>query len=85
MNKNMPFIPETNQQCVTCGICAKHFPTSAINFSDCMTIDVSKCIKCNSCFNRCSLNAKATTSEPYKNMLITNFASQEKNPEIFLA
>lgn len=84
----MPFAPETNEKCVTCGICAKHCPTSAIDFSDCRTIDISKCIKCNSCVKRCPLSAKAMTSEPYKNMqnmLITNFAHNEKNPEIFLA
>ena len=85
---SMPFAPETNEKCVTCGICAKHCPTSAIDFSDCKTIDISKCIKCNSCVKRCPLNAKAMTAEPYKNMqnmLITNFAHNEKKPEIFLA
>ena len=84
----MPFAPETNEKCVTCGICAKHCPTSAIDFSDCRTINISKCIKCNSCVKRCPLNAKAITSEPYKNMqnmLITNFAHNKKEPEIFLA
>lgn len=84
----MPFAPETNEKCVTCGICAKHCPTSAIDSSDCRTIDISKCIKCNSCVKRCPLSAKVMTSEPYKNMqnmLITNFAHNEKSPEIFLA
>lgn len=84
----MPFTPETNEKCVTCGICTKHCPTSAIDFLDCRTIDISKCIKCNSCVKRCPLNAKVMTSEPYKNMqnmLITNFAHNEKEPEIFLA
>ena len=84
----MPFAPATNEKCVTCGICAKHCPTSAIDFSDCRTINISKCIKCNSCVKRCPLNAKAITSEPYKNMqnmLITNFAHNKKEPEIFLA
>ena len=84
----MPIAPITNEKCVTCGICAKHCPTSAIDFSDCKTIDISKCIKCNSCVKRCPFNAKAITSEPYKNMqnmLVTNFAQNEKKPEIFLA
>lgn len=85
---NMPFAPETNEKCVTCGICAKHCPTGAIDFSDCRTIDVSKCIKCNSCVKRCPLNAKAITKEPYinmQNMLISNFAANIRKPEIFLA
>lgn len=89
--KNMPpmmFAPDTNDKCVTCGICAKHCPTAAIDFSDCRTIDVSKCIKCNSCVKRCPLNAKAINAEPYKNlqnMLITNFAGKRQEPETFLA
>ena len=84
----MPFAPETNEKCVTCGICAKHCPTSAIDFLDYRPIDISKCIKCNSCVKRCPLNAKAMTSEPYKNMqnmLIANFAHNEKVPKTFLA
>lgn len=84
----MPFAPETNDKCVTCGICAKHCPTAAIDFSDCRTIDVSKCIKCNSCVKRCPLNAKAITKEPYINMqniLVSNFAANIREPEIFLA
>ncbi|MDU6040510.1 MAG: EFR1 family ferrodoxin [Clostridium butyricum] len=84
----MPFAPETNDKCVTCGICAKRCPTSAIDFSDCRTIDVSKCIKCNSCVKRCPLNAKSITKEPYinmQNMLVANFADKPRKPETFLA
>lgn len=83
-----PMAPETNEKCVTCGICVKHCPTSAIDFSDCKTIDASKCIKCNSCVKRCPLHAKAIVHDAYRsmqNMLITNFASPQKSPELFLA
>lgn len=83
-----PMAPETNEKCVTCGICAKYCPTSAIDFSDCRTIDSSKCIKCNSCVKRCPFHAKALTHEAYKNMqnmLITNFKDKPRKPEIFLA
>lgn len=84
----MPFAPETNEKCVTCGICAKHCPTNAIDFLDCKTIDVSRCIKCNSCVKRCPLNSKSITKEPYinmQNMLVSNFAANVREPEIFLA
>lgn len=84
----IPITPETNEKCVTCGICAKHCPTSAIDFSDCKTIDSSKCIKCNSCIKRCPFNAKSMTHEAYKNMqnmLVTNFAQNPRKPELFLA
>ena len=83
-----PMVPETNDKCVTCGICAKHCPTSSIDFSDCITINSTKCIKCNSCVKRCPLNAKSITHEAYKNMqnmLITNFADSPKVPELFIA
>lgn len=83
-----PMIPETNENCVTCGLCAKHCPTSAIDFSDCITIDSSKCIKCNSCVKRCPLHAKAITHEAFKNMqnmLITHFKDKPRKPELFLA
>ena len=86
---SMPvMVPETTDKCVTCGICAKHCPTAAIDFSDCKTIDSTKCIKCNSCVKRCPFQAKSITHEAYKtmqNMLITNFASYQKQPETFLA
>lgn len=80
--------PETNDTCTACGICANHCPTAAIDFSDCKTIDTSKCIKCNSCVKRCPIQAKSITHEAYKNMqnmLITNFASTQRQPETFLA
>lgn len=88
-NLAMPvMVPETNGNCVACGICAKHCPTAAINLSDCKTIDSAKCIKCNSCIKRCPVQAKSITHEAYKNMqnmLLTNFASNSKQPETFLA
>ncbi|NFG27999.1 4Fe-4S dicluster domain-containing protein [Clostridium botulinum] len=83
-----PLTPETNEKCITCGICEKHCPTSAIDFSDCKTIDPGKCIKCNSCVKRCPFNAKSITHDAYKNMqnmLISNFADKPRNPELFLA
>ncbi|MBS5933992.1 MAG: EFR1 family ferrodoxin [Clostridiales bacterium] len=83
-----PIVPETNDKCVTCGICVKHCPTSAIDFSNCKAVDSSKCIKCNSCVKRCPLNAKAITHKSYENMqnmLVTNFANTHREPELFLA
>lgn len=88
-NLAMPvMVPETNEHCVTCGICARHCPTAAIDFTDCKTIDSFKCIKCNSCVKRCPFEAKSIAHEANKNMqtmLVTNFASTSKQPEIFLA
>lgn len=87
-NLQLPvMLPETNENCVTCGICAKHCPTASIDFTDCKTINPSTCIKCNSCVKRCPFDAKAITHVAYQNMqsmLIQNFSSQYKHPELFL-
>lgn len=82
-----PMTPDTNNTCVTCGICAKHCPTAAIDFDDCKTIDANKCIKCRSCVKRCPFNSKEFTHPGYKNMqnmLETNFAHIVRTPEIFI-
>ena len=82
-----PMAPETNDTCVNCGICAKHCPTSAIDFNNYKNIDVNKCIKCCSCIKRCPFNSKEITHMAFKNMqnmLETNFAHIERNPEIFI-
>ena len=88
--KNIPMVPmapETNDTCVNCGICAKHCPTSAIDFDNCKNIDENKCIKCCSCIKRCPFNSKIIEHIAFKNMqnmLETNFAHIERNPEIFI-
>ena len=88
--KNIPMVPmapETNDTCVNCGICAKHCPTSAIDFDNCKNIDENKCIKCCSCIKRCPFNSKKIEHIAFKNMqnmLETNFAHIERNPEIFI-
>lgn len=82
-----PMTPETNDTCVTCGICANNCPTAAIDFDDCKTIDSNKCIKCRSCVKRCPFNSKEFTHPGYKNMqnmLETNFAHIVRTPEIFI-
>lgn len=88
--KNLPMLPiapETKDTCVSCKICAKHCPTSAIDFDNCKIIDINKCIKCCSCIKRCPFNAKEMIHEGYKNMqnmLVSNFAHIVRKPEIFI-
>ena len=60
---------------------------STIDFNNYKNIDVNKCIKCCSCIKRCPFNSKEITHMAFKNMqnmLETNFAHIERNPEIFM-
>lgn len=82
-----PMVPNTNDTCRKCKICAKNCPTAEINFNNCKTIDPNKCIKCCSCVKKCPLNSKSFTQEAYKNMqniLETNFTHLARVPEIFI-
>ena len=57
------------------------------DFDNCKNIDENKCIKCCSCIKRCPFNSKEITHMAFKNMqnmLETNFAHIERNPEIFI-
>lgn len=83
-----PMAPETNDTCTKCGLCAAHCPTASIDALDCKTINLSTCIKCNSCVKRCPKKAKAIHHPGYlgmQTMLIQNFSSTSKKPELFLA
>lgn len=82
-----PMTPETNEDCINCGVCANYCPMSAINFNDYSDIDIAKCIKCCSCIKRCPVNAKSFNDEMFKiftQRLIDNFSSTRKEPELFL-
>ena len=80
--------PETNDDCIDCGICAKYCPKEAISFNNFKEIDASKCIKCCSCIKRCVVGAKYFNDETFKQFtqrLIDNFSSIRREPELFIA
>ncbi len=80
-----PIVPQTNEQCTDCGICAESCPMEAISFVNFRDIDAGKCIRCCSCIKKCPENAKAFTHESIlkiKQMLIDNFRKTRKEPEL---
>ena len=85
--QNSIIVPETNDRCTDCSICANTCPMGAINFTDFRDIDPSKCIMCNSCVKKCPENAKAFIASSYKEfteVLINHLALGRKEPELFL-
>ncbi len=86
INPAPPITPDTNNECVNCGVCAKNCPVSAINFDDYKDVS-TKCIRCSSCIKRCPVNAKAINHEVFSkitNTLIENFSNVRNEPECFI-
>ncbi len=87
INPAPPMKPDTNNNCVECGVCAKNCPVNAINAEDYKEVDVTKCIRCSSCIKRCPVNAKAINHEVFNkitNLLIDNFSAVRNEPEYFI-
>lgn len=79
--------PETNDECLNCGICAEYCPMGAISFDDFREADPQKCIRCCSCIKRCPVNAKAMKHEALAKitqMLLNNCTSRRCEPEVFI-
>ncbi len=86
INPAPPIIPDTSDECINCGICAKNCPVNAINFEDYKDVS-TKCIRCSSCVKRCPVNAKAINHEVFSkitNLLIENCGKVRKEPECFI-
>ncbi len=82
-----PMAPDTNEECVGCGVCAKHCPVEAINLDNYKDVDSTKCIRCSSCIKKCPVNAKAINHEMFNkitNLLIEKLSSVRKQPEYFI-
>lgn len=82
-----PIVPDTSDDCINCGICAKYCPMGAINFNNFKDIDPAKCVRCCSCIKRCPVNAKSINHEVFNKItkgLIDNFSILRNEPECFL-
>jgi len=54
----VPFTPEANDKCGSCGICADLCPTGAISVADPGKTDAEKCISCMRCVAVCPQHAR---------------------------
>ncbi len=87
INPAPPMTPDTNNECINCGVCAKNCPAVAINFDNYNDVDSTKCIRCSCCIKRCPVNAKAINHEVFNkitNLLIDNFSAVRHEPEYFI-
>ena len=79
-------LPETNEQCTDCAICANTCPMGAIDFVNYRDIDSDKCIKCCNCVKICPVNAKTCNDKAYiefTHLLINQLTIGRKEPEVF--
>ncbi len=79
-------LPETNDQCTDCAICANACPMGAIDFTNFRDIDPDKCIQCSNCVKKCPENAKAFNAPffiAFREVLINKLAVGRKEPELF--
>lgn len=56
--KVLPTIPEVNEKCISCGLCAKVCPAGAIPLDNPMTTDKKRCISCMRCISVCPEDAR---------------------------
>jgi len=79
-------MPQTSDECVSCGICVKGCPAGAIDFNNPKTTDNNKCISCMKCIAVCPVKAK-TLNENVLNALsdmLSKVCVDRKENELFI-
>jgi len=81
-----PIVPETNEACTACGLCAWQCPTGAVSSEDFQTIDAQRCILCAACIKKCPYGAKYIGFAPMKERIQTMSAAnrEPKQAQLFL-
>lgn len=79
-------LPETNDLCTECALCANTCPMGAIDFVNYCDINPDKCTQCSNCVKICPENAKAFNAPfffQFREKLINELAVGKKIPELF--
>ena len=87
VSKMKPMAPETNDNCIDCGICKNSCPTNAISKQNSRIVDKERCIKCCRCIRNCPVSAKEMTNSEYiemRDFLINNWSNIYNSPEIYI-
>lgn len=82
----VPFKPEANELCESCGLCAKECPAGAITVDNIKETDKEKCISCMRCIHICPNQARGLDTEFMKAMAekMTPALSGHKENYLFL-
>ncbi len=56
--RQMPVVPQTSEDCVLCGMCARECPVQAITVNEACATDAGKCILCMRCVAVCPALAR---------------------------
>ncbi len=77
----------TTRGCTLCRLCAKECPWGAIDATDCITIDYSRCFRCFRCLKICPVGAKQVNDAAFLNYLPqfeARLNARRREPELFL-
>lgn len=79
-------VPKAGKDCVSCGLCAKNCPVSAIDVKNPKTTDSKKCISCMRCVSICPENARKVSSAlvTVASLAIKKECSTKKECELYI-
>ena len=79
-------VPRANNDCISCGLCAKQCPAQAINKEDVKTTDGKKCISCMRCVVKCPQSARKVNGAMVSvaALAIKKACSARKGNELFI-
>ncbi len=79
-------VPKAGKDCVSCGLCAKNCPVSAVDVKNPKITDSKKCISCMRCISICPENARKVSRAlvAVASLAIKKECSTKKECELFI-